>query len=131
MTWILGSTEAAPELAGRGKVPLPAFNRVVELFAGSADTLQVISSVLYSVYWRYFLLSIFQTQVEYFNFRCVIHLDHLLQYETLTREIASLGLQPFHSPLVAILLLLAQSESTRLQGWLKMRTIGCVITRLG
>ena len=40
VTWILGSTEAAPELAGRGKVPLPAFNRVVELFAGSADTLQ-------------------------------------------------------------------------------------------
>ena len=69
VTWILGSTEAAPELAGRGKVPLPAFNRVVELFAVTADT---------------------------------------LQYETLTREISSLGLRPFHSPLVAVLLLLAQ-----------------------
>ena len=57
MTWILGSTDAAPELAGRGKVPLPSFNRVVELFSGTADT---------------------------------------LQYETLTREISSLGLQPFH-----------------------------------
>ena len=57
MTWILGSTDAAPELAGRAKVPLPAFNRVVELFSGTADT---------------------------------------LQYETLTREISSLGLQPFH-----------------------------------
>ena len=76
MTWLLGSTEATPELAGRGTVPLPAFNRVVELFSKAADT---------------------------------------LLYETLTREIATLGLRPFHSPLVAVLLLLAQSESSKLQ----------------
>ena len=76
MTWLLGSTETTPELEGRGKTPLPAFNRVVELFSKAADT---------------------------------------LLYETLTREIASLGLLPFHSPLVAVLLLLAQSESSKLQ----------------
>ena len=70
VTWILGSTEAAPALTGRGKVPLPAFNRAVELFAVTADT---------------------------------------LQYEALTKEISSLGLRPFHSPLVAVLLLLAQA----------------------
>lgn len=93
MTWILGATEAeaAPELAGRGKVSLSAFNRVVELFAGTADT---------------------------------------LQYETLTREVASLGLRPFHNPLVAILLLLAQSESTRLQCSSKVCVHVCVLIQI-
>jgi hypothetical protein len=45
-------------------------------------------------------------------------------YETLSSQVSNLGLQPFHNPLVAVLLLLAQTESTKLEDSLTVQGIG-------